>query len=52
MEDRKKIALQNLAHWDALGAQRLLTQLELERKADGGVQKMGPTGGDHVETEI
>ena len=34
VEDRTKIALQNLAHWDALGAQRSLTQLELERKTD------------------
>ena len=34
MEDRKKTALQNLAYWDVLGAQRCLTQLELERKAD------------------
>ena len=30
VEDRKKTTLQNLAHWDALGAQRPLTQLELE----------------------
>ena len=34
VEDRTKIALQNLAHWDALEAQRSLTQLELERKTD------------------
>ena len=34
VEDKKKIALQNLAHWDVVRTQRSLTQLELERKVD------------------
>ena len=32
VEERKNQALHNLAHWDSIGAQRPLSQFELERK--------------------
>ena len=34
VEDRKKQALKNLAHWDALGGQRPHSQFELEKKVE------------------
>ena len=34
VEDKKKTTLYNFSHWNALGDQISLTQLELERKSD------------------